>query len=113
MREQTLGLKHVDVAASLNSLGQVYIAQEKFEQAEPLVERALAIYLTNPTDASEETPIGLLISLNNLVAIYSGQGLPQRAIPFMQQVSAILEQALGPEHPDVVAVREQYQQLMG
>lgn len=107
--KQALGLNHPDVAAHLNRLGQLYIAQEEFTQAEPLIERALAIYV----DAQEETSIGLIVSLNNLAAAYAGQGFQQRAMLFLQQAYALLEQILGSEHPDMVAVREQYQQLMG
>ena len=38
-----LGPQHPDVATSLNSLAVLYSAQGRYEAAEPLLERALAI----------------------------------------------------------------------
>jgi tetratricopeptide (TPR) repeat protein len=39
-----LGELHPSTATSLNNLASLYQAQGKYEQAEPLYERALAIY---------------------------------------------------------------------
>ncbi|HEU5378865.1 MAG TPA: tetratricopeptide repeat protein, partial [Ktedonobacteraceae bacterium] len=43
IREQQLGPAHPDTASSLNNLAGSYRAQGKYEQAEPLYQRALAI----------------------------------------------------------------------
>src|SRR5262245_11125831 len=43
LREEALGAKHLDVAAALNSLANVYADQRLTAKAEPLHERALAI----------------------------------------------------------------------
>ena len=41
--EKNFGPNHPDVAKSLNSLARLYKTQAQYAQAEPLVERALAI----------------------------------------------------------------------
>ena len=41
--EKALGPEHPYVAASLNNLAVLYREQGKYEQAEPLIQRALAI----------------------------------------------------------------------
>ena len=43
IREKALAPDGLDVAASLNSLGELYLAQRKYEKAEPLLQRAFAI----------------------------------------------------------------------
>ena len=67
---QELGPDHPDTAESLNNLAILYFYQGKYEQAEPLYQRALAIY---------EQQLGALhpntaTSLNNLAALYNTQG---------------------------------------
>ena len=41
--EKTLGLEHPHVATSLNSLSALYHAQGRYAEAEPLLNRSLAI----------------------------------------------------------------------
>ena len=41
--EQAFGPNHPDVATSLNILGDLYVAQGRYAQAEPLYKRSLAI----------------------------------------------------------------------
>lgn len=43
MYEQLLGAMHRHTARSLNSLGELYCAQERYAEAEPLLRRALHI----------------------------------------------------------------------
>ena len=42
-RETALGPEHPDVAASLNSMGDLYNTQGRYAEAEPLFRRTLAI----------------------------------------------------------------------
>ena len=57
-----LGTQHPDVASSLNSLASLYLAQKKYEQAEPLLQRAVAIQ----EQLLGAQHIDTLITLNNL-----------------------------------------------
>lgn len=43
IREQKLGATHPSTARSLNNLAELYRAQGKYAEAEPLYQRALAI----------------------------------------------------------------------
>ena len=42
--EKTLGPEHPGVATALNNLAALYLAQGKYAEAEPLYQRALAIW---------------------------------------------------------------------
>jgi len=43
--EASLGKDHPDVAIDLNNLAQLYQATNRLEEAEPLIERQLVIFL--------------------------------------------------------------------
>src|SRR4051794_35361019 len=43
LREKALGPEHLDVAASLNTLGRLYDNQGRYAETEPLYRRSLAI----------------------------------------------------------------------
>jgi tetratricopeptide (TPR) repeat protein len=51
-------------------------------------------------------------SLNNLAALYRAQGKYDQAEPLYKRALAILEKALGPEHPDVATVLGNYAALL-
>ena len=73
--------------------------QGKYEEAEPLYQRALtirekALGPEHPDTAS---------TLNNLALLYNNQGKYEEAEPLYQRALAIREKALGPEHPDTAS----------
>ena len=85
------------LATSLNNLGELYVAQFKFDEAEPLYKRSLAI---------REKALGLehpdmAASLNNLALLYHAQGKYAEVEPLFKRSLAIREKALGPENSDV------------
>ncbi len=51
-------------------------------------------------------------SLNNLAELYRAQGNYAEAAPLYQRSLAILEKALGPEHPNVAQSLENYAALL-
>ena len=92
-----LSLGSPGLAASLNTLALVYLGQGRYAEAEPLLERALAIReqglgLDHPDPAT---------ILNNLAMAYQGQGRYAEAEPLLKRALAIQEQALGPDDPEV------------
>jgi len=95
IREKQLGPEHPDTAQSLNNLAELYRAQGKYEQAEPLYQRALAI---REKQLGPEHPY-TATSLNNLAGLYRAQGKYEQAEPLYQRALAIREKQLGPEHP--------------
>ncbi len=96
------------LATSLNNLAELYRAQGRYGEAEPLHTRALAI---------REKALGpghpdVAQSLNNLAGFYNTQGRYAEAEPLYQRSLAISEKALGPEHPHVALSLENYASLL-
>ena len=79
------------LVASLNKLAQLYYAQGKFKQAEPLYRRALEI---SEVILGPDHP-DLVTNLSNLAAVYDAQGKHSLAASFHKRALAILEK-LGP-----------------
>jgi len=78
----------------LNNLAELYRSQGRFNDAEPLYQRALAIFeRTLGLDDPDITP-----ALNNLSSVYGNQS---RAEPFYQRPFAIGGKVLGPDHLDI------------
>ena len=85
------------VGESLNNLAELYYAQGKYAEVQPLYQRALAI---REKVLGPEHP-NVATSLNNLAALYYAQGKYAEVEPLYQRALAILEKVLGPEHPHV------------
>ena len=81
----------------LNDLGLLYRAQNRDADAEPLMQRALAIY----QKALQPDQIAIGVMLNNLAELYRVRGRYLEAEPFYSRAVSIFERALGPDHPDV------------
>jgi len=99
LREQALGLTHLDVAQSLNLVGRLYKIQGAYDKAEPLYLRALAIR----EQALGPTHLDVAQSLNNLARLYLAQSAYSKAEPLFVRAVEITEQALGSTDPDVAA----------
>jgi CHAT domain-containing protein len=100
LREAVLGDSHLEVAASLNLLGNLYRIQGDGARAEPLLQRSLAI---------REAALGtqhpdVATSLNSLANLYAQQGLYSQAKPLYERALAIREAAHGKQHPDVASL---------
>ncbi|UVJ44301.1 tetratricopeptide repeat protein [Pseudomonas sp. LS1212] len=81
----------------LDAKGRIAYTLGLYGDAEPLLERVLAIRMKA---LGPEHP-DVATSLNNLAELYVAQGLFTKAEPLHQQALAIRMKALGPEHPDV------------
>ncbi|MDP1732842.1 MAG: CHAT domain-containing protein [Sulfuritalea sp.] len=95
--EKALGPDHLDVAANLSNLAELYRIQGQYAEAEPLYKRSLAI---------KEKALGLnhlsvALSLNNLAVLYDTQGHYAQAELLYKRSLAIKEKVLGPDHPDM------------
>jgi tetratricopeptide (TPR) repeat protein len=93
---------------SLNNLALLYWNQGKYEQAEPLFQRALE---TRERLLGPEHP-DTLSTVNNLAELYRRQGKYERAEPLYQRALATYERVLGPEHPATIRVRNNYANLL-
>jgi tetratricopeptide (TPR) repeat protein len=96
LREQQLGVEHLDTATSLYHLALLYQKQGKYTQAEPSYLRALSI---REQQLGPEHP-DTATCLDDLALLYQEQGKYTQAEPLYQRALSIREQQLGPEHPD-------------
>jgi tetratricopeptide (TPR) repeat protein len=97
IREQTLGLMHLEVTPLLKNLAGLYSDQGKYVQAESLFLQALCI--EEPILGPEDTRVAGTV--NNLAGLYLRQGKLTQAEAFYQRALCIFEQTLGPEHLNV------------
>jgi tetratricopeptide (TPR) repeat protein len=86
-----------EAARLLNKAGVYLYERALFEEAEPLYQRALAIW--EKALGPEHSDVAR--SLNNLAVLYRNQGKYAAGEPLYQRALAIWEKALGPEHSDV------------
>ncbi|MDQ3566421.1 MAG: tetratricopeptide repeat protein, partial [Pseudomonadota bacterium] len=81
----------------LNMAGKLAYEVGRYAEAQPFLEKALAI---REKALGPEHP-DVAANLNNLAELYRTQGRYEKAEPLYQRSLAIREKALGPEHPDV------------
>jgi tetratricopeptide (TPR) repeat protein len=87
--------EHPNVATSLNSLAELYRAQGRYAEAEPLYTHALAI---GEKQFGPEHP-NVATLLRNLWLLYRAQGRYAEAEPLLKRWIAIDEKTLGPDRP--------------
>lgn len=88
-----------EAARLLNQVATYYHDRGQYANAEPLLNRALAIHemLLKTEDPA------LALSLNNLAILYNAQGRYAEAEPLYQRSLAIDEKTFGPNDPNVAA----------
>ena len=94
------GTNHADYARALHQLAITHNAQGRYDEADKLHKRALAI---------RERVLGtnhpaVAATLNNLAIVYRHQGKLGEAEGLHKRALAIREQKLGKSHPDVAAI---------
>lgn len=99
LREAALGSDHPTVISGINNLAALFVARGALDEAEPLLQRAMAVTVKRV----ESTQAELAVNLNNLVRLYVKRGDYARAEPLVVRLLA-LKRPMGPEHPDVAAV---------
>lgn len=88
LREQALGADHLEVAASLNTLGEIYRAHGRFDDAERVHRRALTIREKHlgPGDSDVATTLNNLAMLHNARAVYAeAESLLKRALSIIER----------------------------
>ncbi|GMH32444.1 hypothetical protein BSKO_00278 [Bryopsis sp. KO-2023] len=101
-RERELGPNHPDVAESLGNLAILYNQQQDYNKAQPLLERALAIY---EKSRGREHP-DVAHTLTDLAVLHLEQSRDSIGRPLLERALKIQEKHLGPDHPDVLAIRD-------
>ncbi len=108
IREQTLGPEYPQTAFVLNNLAELYGAQNRHAEAEPLYQRALAI--REQTLGPEHPQVAQ--SLNGLAHLYGVQGKQAEAKSLYQRALAIYKRTLGLDHPDAAIITKNYMSLL-
>jgi tetratricopeptide (TPR) repeat protein len=95
--EAKFGPDDPSVAVELNNLAEAQRLLDRFDEAEALYRRAVAL----DEKAGPSNAVGLATSLNNLALVYRGQGRLDEAERAHLRSLNLLEDAVGPSHPDV------------
>ena len=101
-RIEAHGEDHPDVAAAMNDLATLYSENENFERAQALFERALSIQeTTRGAELPESGPPLPALSICHL-----DRGDNKFGRPRLQRALELQTNILGPDHPDVAAIRD-------
>ncbi|HSE58604.1 MAG TPA: tetratricopeptide repeat protein, partial [Nitrospiraceae bacterium] len=96
-KAEAFGQEDRRVAVSLSQLADVYAAQRRYVEAEPVYGRALAIY---QVVHGEDHP-DVAAMLNNLGVVHRLHGQFSEAEPLLKRALAIKEKVHGPDHVEV------------
>ncbi len=91
------GPDHLDLADSLNALGELLWGQGSHAEAQSFLERSLRIREKGLGPDHPE----VATSLNNLSSVLQAQALFVEARSLLERALRIYEESLGPDHPDV------------
>ncbi|WP_317168784.1 CHAT domain-containing tetratricopeptide repeat protein [Cyclobacterium plantarum] len=99
MYKVKLGDEHPSYATSLNNLATLYYTMDRYEEAEPLMLKAVEIRKVQLGEGNPE----YATSLNNLATMYAEMGRYADAEPLYLQSTEIRKAQLGEDHPDYAA----------
>ena len=97
IRQEILGDRGSEVAASLNSLGRLYRLQGRYRESVTLYRQALSIVAAAVGDRHPD----FAAVVNNLGVVYDSQGRYDSAEPLYLQALEIWRAVLGDRHPNV------------
>jgi tetratricopeptide (TPR) repeat protein len=101
------GFSFPGAARLLNQAGYYLKERAQYQDALPLLQRALVIYEQELGPSHPDTAN----SLNDLAGLYLSQGNYSEALPLYQQALSITEQRLGPSHPHTMIMRTNFTAL--
>ncbi|GAB5470553.1 MAG: hypothetical protein Kilf2KO_35830 [Rhodospirillales bacterium] len=107
--EREWGRDALETAVAIGELANSYVAQGRYQEAEPLLKRDLVI---QEEILGRDHPL-LAVSLNNLGELHERQGRYGQAAPLYKRAVAIQEKALGPSHPDLATALNNLAVLYG
>ena len=97
IREEVLGPKHPDLAASYNNIAIVYRYLGEYPKALEYQQKAIEIQ----EEVLDSKHPDLAKSYSSITVTYGSLGEYQRALEYQQRAIAIEEGILGPKHPDL------------
>jgi tetratricopeptide (TPR) repeat protein len=92
------------LAGGLGTMGYLLLRQNKLQEAQAKLERALQLIRG---DAAEESPIGAAL-MSNLGQCYHMQGKSHEAEPLLERAIGIDQRTLGPDHPNLLYAMQNY-----
>lgn len=107
LAEQLLGPDHQFTAESLQTLARVHIAHGRYREAEPLLTRALEVYDRKGSDFRVR-----VAALCLRAAVCRGLGRLEEAEGFFRRSLELQEARIGPRHPRVAEVLDDYASLL-
>lgn len=102
------GPKDPRLGVTLNNLARLYQTQGRFDEAEAVFKRALAIAESERGPDHVDTAVGL----SNLASLYSACKRYDRAEPLFVRALAVMEKAMGPDHPAVATILTNYAAML-
>jgi tetratricopeptide (TPR) repeat protein len=106
LRERVLGPRHREVANAKANLAILYVAANKYGDAEQQLKQALAIYEKDPTD-----DLATAKTLESLGSILTLKREYPKAEEFYRRAISIKENKLGVKHPEFLASLNQLADL--
>jgi tetratricopeptide (TPR) repeat protein len=112
LAERKYGPDHPVVAASLTIVGDIYHAQARPAEADPLLRRALIIrqvannVRNGVTQAGLAAPADVAMSLKNLANAYRAAGRYDEAEGVLTMTISVYTKALGADHPKVTMTQQ-------
>ena len=107
-RQGELGGSHIDLVDDLNNLAGVMCVQELFDQAEPMIRRAVEIL----ENAEKLEPLRLAENLTSLAGLQFRLGVFEKAEPLLARSLMLREQELGPDNTDLADALRDYAKLL-
>jgi tetratricopeptide (TPR) repeat protein len=95
-------LETTGAAGDLAVLGALLLGQQRYTEAETVLERSLAIWQSRYGRRHYE----VAVVKHNLAALYQARGEQPRALRTLHEVLDIKTHSLGPTHQDVVSLRQ-------
>ncbi|HEY9732535.1 MAG TPA: tetratricopeptide repeat protein [Drouetiella sp.] len=108
LKERMFGRTHRSLAYDLKNLAQVQVAQNKLNNAERTVQRA--IFLLEQSRPYDGALLGTC--LNMLATIYYDQGFHKDAEPLLTRALTLKEMHFGQEHPELADTLRDYAKLL-
>lgn len=100
--EQNVGSDHPDAAICMDNLAELYFANNFWDEAKQLCNRAMAIF--EKTLGPDHPRVATC--LNHLAQHYVWVNKYSDAEQLYKRALSITEKSLGPEHPDTITIRK-------